>query len=197
MSEPAEGPYPVDAAALRILAHPLRSRLLAELRGTGAATATDLAAALQTNSGATSYHLRRLADVGLIRDTGTGRGRRRLWEATTQDRGVDVGDPVPGDDADAVLDWLARDYIAHFATKAQAWLTDRPQWPPEWQEAGGLDDTLVLVTAEQLTALRAELATVLARYRRLGAGNPTAKRVTFYTCPIPVDPPRRVADRTP
>ncbi|WP_242653142.1 winged helix-turn-helix domain-containing protein, partial [Intrasporangium flavum] len=56
--------------SLRVLAHPLRSRLLGALRRGGPATATDLAAALGTNSGATSYHLRKLESVGLVEDTG-------------------------------------------------------------------------------------------------------------------------------
>ena len=49
-----------------MLAHPLRSRLLDELRLSGPATATTLAAVLHTNSGATSYHLRKLAEVALV-----------------------------------------------------------------------------------------------------------------------------------
>lgn len=181
------GPYPSDRSALRVLAHPLRSRLVAELRNLGPSTASDLARALETNSGATSYHLRRLADAGLVVDAG-GHGRRRLWQATTEDRTLDVGE---SDDDDATLDWLARDYIGHFADKAQAWVSDAPEWPLSWQEACGLDDHLVLVTDEQLGALRSEILDVLQRYRRVGAGNPSAKRVTFYTCPLPVDPPPR------
>src|SRR4051812_17674544 len=60
----------LDAAALKVLAHPLRSRLLSALRIDGPATATDLAARLSTNSGATSYHLRKLESVGLVSDSG-------------------------------------------------------------------------------------------------------------------------------
>lgn len=186
--EPPTPPYPVDPEALRVLAHPLRSRLLAELRTVGAATASDLAAALATNTGATSYHLRRLESAGLIRDTGSGSGRRRVWEATSADRLIDLDDP--GEDDDAAIDWLARDYIQHFAGKAQAWLTAQPDWPISWQEACGLEDHLVLVTDEQLEALQEELTALLSRYRRVGAGNPSARRVTYYTCPLPVDPPR-------
>src|SRR5665811_582446 len=69
----------LDRAALAVLAHPLRSRLLAELRVSGPATATTLAAVLHTNTGATSYHLRRLAEADLVVDSGHGRGRQRLW----------------------------------------------------------------------------------------------------------------------
>lgn len=177
--------HPVDRSALRVLAHPLRTRLLAELRALGSATASDLARVLGTNSGATSYHLRRMAEVGLVADAGT-IGRRRLWEVATEDRALDVGDD---EDDEAALDWLARDYVGHFAQKAQGWLTDAPEWPLGWQEACGLEDHLVLVTDEQLASLRAEMTELLARYRRVGAGNPSAKRVTFYTCPLPVDPP--------
>ena len=43
----------LDTTALRTLAHPLRSRLLTQLRLHGPATATSLAGTLGTNSGAT------------------------------------------------------------------------------------------------------------------------------------------------
>lgn len=82
----------LDAGSLRVLAHPLRSRLLGALRRDGPATATDLAAALGTNSGATSYHLRKLEAVGLVADTGKGEGRRRLWRAATRSHSWRVSD---------------------------------------------------------------------------------------------------------
>ncbi|GAA5158808.1 winged helix-turn-helix domain-containing protein [Ornithinimicrobium tianjinense] len=177
-----------DRGALRSLAHPLRSRLLAELRVHGEATATQLAAVLETNSGATSYHLRRLEEVGLVEDTGTGTGRRRVWRATaTRDRAVVLGGDEPLDEDDAqAADWLALDYLAHFGDRAQAWLRDRSEWEPTWQEVCGLEDHTVQVTAEQATAMRAELLEVLERYRRVGQGNPQAKRVVVYTCALPV-----------
>ena len=65
----------LDAAALKVLAHPLRSRLLSALRVDGPATATDLATRLETNSGATSYHLRKLESVGLVVRHRRGRGQ--------------------------------------------------------------------------------------------------------------------------
>ena len=78
-----ETTFHLDAAALKVLAHPLRSRLLSALRRGGPATATELAARLSTNTGATSYHLRKLESVGLVADTGEGEGKRRLWRAAT------------------------------------------------------------------------------------------------------------------
>ncbi len=177
---------------LRVLAHPLRSRLLAQLRVHGAATATELAVALETNTGATSYHLRQLAEVGLIEDTGGGTGRRRVWRARSAGAAAEVsaGIPDPEDPDDlAAADWLARDYLEHFTDRAGSWLDARTEWPAPWQPVLGLEDHLVLVTAEQMTALREELVEVLGRYRRLGQGNPRAKRVSVYTCALPVDRP--------
>ena len=176
-----------DRSALRALAHPLRSRILAELRVHGDATATDLALALDTHTGATSYHLRRLEEVGLVEDTGTGTGRRRVWRSAGEVLPrTGVEEPLDEDDAQA-SDWLALDYLAHFGERAQGWLTEQRRWDPVWQELCGLEDHTVQVTAEQLAALRAELGEVLERYRRLGQGNPQAKRVVVYTCPLPVE----------
>lgn len=176
-----------DRSALRTLAHPLRSRILAELRVHGRATGSELATALGTHTGATSYHLRQLERVGLVEDTGEGTGRRRVWRAVADTPVMEeVGDPEDPDDAEAA-DWLALDYLSHFADRARHWLSDRSTWAPVWREQCGLDDRTVQVTAEQLTALRAELDEVLERYRRVGQGNPQAKRVVVYTCPLPVD----------
>ena len=194
MSTPPVPTVHLDRAALAMLAHPLRSRLLDELRLSGPATATTLAAVLHTNSGATSYHLRKLAQVALVVDSGEGGGRRRLWSASTESRPHDSrpGDDGEGDDADAraALAWLARDYLGLFNDRAGQWLDTQDRWPPQWREQVGLSDRLVQVTPGQLSALRADLDAVLERYRRVGAGNPDAKRVSVYLCPLPVDSPR-------
>ena len=194
MSDPQVPTVHLDRAALAMLAHPLRSRLLDELRISGPATATTLAAVLHTNSGATSYHLRKLAEVALVVDSGQGTGRRRLWSASTQSRPRDEGPSGDTDDPDAraALAWLARDYLNLFNDRAEQWLDTQDRWPVDWREQVGLSDHLVQVTAGQLAALRNELADVLERYRRVGAGNPDAKRVSVYLCPLPVDSPREV-----
>lgn len=190
---PTAAAPPVDRAALRVLAHPVRSRLIAELRLLGAATATELADILETNSGVTSYHLRALAEAGLVVDAPSDgqrpAGRRRYWSVATDQRTLEIDDEEPDDEAAA--EWLARDYVNHFSGKAQTWIGNEPEWPLAWQELCGLDDHLVLVTDVQLQALQNEIVSVLARYRRVGAGNPQAKRVTYYTCALPVDAPPR------
>ncbi|MGO1167099.1 MAG: winged helix-turn-helix domain-containing protein, partial [Janibacter sp.] len=63
VDDPTSTPGP---APWRLLAHPLRSRILAHLRLHGGATAADLARALSSNTGASSYHARVLAEAGLV-----------------------------------------------------------------------------------------------------------------------------------
>ncbi len=177
---------------MRVLAHPLRSRLLAQLRVHGPASASDLAHDLATNSGATSYHLRQLAEVGLIHDSDLSKGRRRVWQAadnSSADLGIDSEQEVDEDEK-SVAQWLSLDYLDHFSDRAKSWVAQRDEWPAAWHVAG-LEDHLVQVSGEQLTALRAELVEVLQRYRRVGQGNPEAKRVVIYTCAIPLDAPPR------
>ena len=71
-----------DVRALRALAHPLRSRLLAQLRLHGPATASRLGRAVGESSGSTSYHLRQLAAYGFVEEVeGQGTARERWWRA--------------------------------------------------------------------------------------------------------------------
>lgn len=184
----------LDAAAVKTLAHPLRSRLLVALRRDGPATATTLAAGLGTNSGATSYHLRRLAEVGLIEEAAGGRGRERRWQAATDRHSWKASDFDGDEDAATALSWLERDYLRHFAERAERFLDVRDQWPAAWSDELGLSDGFALVDLDQLRRLRAELDAVVARYARIGQGHPGAQRVAVYTHLYPIDvdrPPRR------
>ena len=71
-----------DVRALRALAHPLRNRLLGQLRVNGPATASQLGRAVGESSGSTSYHLRQLAAYGFVEEVeGQGTARERWWRA--------------------------------------------------------------------------------------------------------------------
>ncbi len=177
----------LDALAVKTLAHPLRSRLLSQLRRGGPASATELATVLGTNSGATSYHLRKLESVGLVVDTQDGKGKERLWQAATEQHSWMASDFAGDEDAETALNWLERDYVRHFARQAERWLDVAPTWPGEWADQLGLNDNVALVTQEQLASMRADLEQVLQKYRRVGQGNPQAKRVAVYTYAYPVD----------
>ena len=157
-----------------MLAHPLRSRLLSRLRTAGPATATDLAAALTTNTGATSYHLRKLESVGLVTDTGEGEGKRRLWRASTDFHSWTNSAFRDDEDAATALDWLQRDYVRQLAEKAERWLDATPNWPAEWVDVLGLNDTFVTVTPEQMRELHTRLDALLGRVPHHRRGRPRA-----------------------
>lgn len=181
----------LDARAVKVLAHPLRSRLLGRLRVAGPATATELAAQLDTNTGATSYHLRALEEVGLVVDTGEGAGRRRLWRAASDFHSWVNSGFADDENARTALGWLQRDYVRQFAARAERWLDVSEGWPAEWVDALGLSDSFVEVTPAQAVELRDELDALLARFRQAGAGHPEARRihVTVQSSPLDLTPP--------
>ncbi|MEO6019842.1 MAG: helix-turn-helix domain-containing protein, partial [Knoellia sp.] len=177
----------LDTTSLKVLAHPLRSRLLSTLRREGPATATDLAITLGTNSGATSYHLRRLESVGLVADTEEGEGKRRLWRAATESHTFEPSDFAGDEDSETALNWLVRDYTRHFAEQFEKWLDVEAAWPVAWRDAAGMNDSYVIATASQLQEMKAEIDDVITRYRRVGQGNPAARRLAVYSVTYPLD----------
>lgn len=153
----------LTATAIRVLAHPLRSRLLSALRLDGPATATGLAERLETNTGATSYHLRKLASVGLVEETGEGRGRERWWRPTTEMHDW-TDDAIEGDpDAKAAAGWLREHYVRQFVERAEHWLAHHDAWPLEWRRLAGSSDYMLELTTTQLESLMYELRAVVTR----------------------------------
>ncbi len=185
----------LDAQGLRVLAHPLRARLLTRLRTTGPSTATALAAVLGTNSGATSYHLRRLAEVGLVVDTEEGRGRERIWRASSHTHSWTPSEFAGDPDAEAALDWLDGFYLAAFAERYERWLVVKSEWSAAWQDGFGLGDTALRLTADELVHLREEIEVLVQRYRTAtseaasdSAIDDGRREVALYTVAVPSEP---------
>ncbi len=165
MDSPPPSSLRLGSQALQVLAHPLRSRILSRLRTHGPATATALAAALETNTGATSYHLRKLAEVELVQETHDGRGKERWWKASTEMHGWGAKDVAGDPDGKAASDWLARHYFQQFEKRYADWLDGRSSWSLDWQEAADGSDRVLMLSPDQLTAMSAEVMAVLDRYR--------------------------------
>lgn len=145
-----------DIAGLRALSHPVRLRMLGLLRTEGPATATTLAARLDLNTGATSYHLRQLAQHGFIEeDAERGNGRDRWWRASHESTRTDVrsGD-VAGEDVEAYLATVAQLY----ADWLRAAVAEMAFLPAEWRAVGTLSDWELRLTPAQADALVQQLA---------------------------------------
>ncbi len=176
----------LDARAVKVLAHPLRSRLLSALRIAGPATATTLAERLGTNTGATSYHLRKLESVGLVEETGEGHGRERWWRASTDMHSFTQRDVAYDADGQAAADWLRRYYLRSFLERYGAWLDEHAAWPLEWQEVGDASDYLLRVSPRRLAELEAELSTLIERYRDPDPDDPEALPVEIHLHAFPL-----------
>ena len=177
----------LDSASLRVLAHPLRTRLLAALRLYGPATSTGLAKRLDTNTGATSYHLRKLEAVGLVtEDADRGTGRERWWKSPHEGTSWVTTEFLddPGDRAAA--DWLIGTYAQMNARWHNDWLEARHQWSRAWQDAAGDSSSELFLNAEQLSALNRELHEVINRYSQGGReANAERVKVLLYSFPAP------------
>ncbi len=182
----------LGSAGLRALAHPLRIRLLGALRLYGPATATGLAERLDTNSGATSYHLRKLADVGLVEeDPERGAGRERWWRAAHEFTSWVETEFVDDPDDRAAADWLFGQYTRAKARWVEDWLAARSDWPKAWRDAADSSDVELHLTAGQLAALGEELREVIGRYRAAEAGpDDDVQRVIVLLEAFPSPAPR-------
>jgi DNA-binding transcriptional ArsR family regulator len=180
----------LDARALKVLAHPLRSRLLSALRSGGPATATTLAERLGTNTGATSYHLRKLGSVDIVEETGEGRGRERWWRASTPMHTFTQRDVAYDPDGQAAADWLRRHYLRSFVDRYEAWLDGHAAWPLEWQVVGDASDFLLRVSPQRLAQLEAEIGALIERYRDPDPDDPDALpvEVDLHAFPIARSP---------
>jgi predicted ArsR family transcriptional regulator len=170
---------------IRVLAHPLRSRLLGSLRLHGPATATRLAAELGTNTGATSYHLRQLAEVGLVaEEERPGSGRQRFWRSVHDMSAWHRSQYDDDPDAAAAADWLAAQQLTRLSSHFDAWWAAEPQEPIEWRDASALSDHFLSLNAAQTRELTAEIDAVIERWHTVEPG-PGARQVLLYLATVP------------
>ncbi|MFC3501880.1 helix-turn-helix domain-containing protein [Micromonospora krabiensis] len=177
----------IDARQIRVMAHPLRMRLLGLLRVDGPATATSLAEKLDTNTGATSYHLRQLAEVGLVtEDPDLGTGRQRWWRAEHDISNFDPTDFDDDPDARAAVRWIETNHVRLMAEQAQRWFSVADDQPRAWRDAAALSDMVLTLDPARLRALNDELWQVLVRYHEEPPSDgPDARQVHVFLSALP------------
>ena len=161
-----------DARRWKALSHPLRQEILGHLGEHEAATSTTIAEALGQNTGTTSYHLRVLADAGVIEEIAErAHGRERWWRVIPVDHREPDYDTLGPEDRAALDEWRAgqipgelalvnryiRDYRKH-GTWARA------------SRAGGY------YTAEDLDVLFEEYTALLHKYGHSARDAPPGAR---------------------
>lgn len=164
-SPDAEDAVVLDAKGLRALAHPVRVQVVGLLRKHGPSTATRLAELLNINSGAASYHLRRLAAAGFVQeDTARGNARERWWRAVHWSTWLN--DPhLIEREPEAALAYLQSVAATH-TLRVQRAINELQTMPPAWRNATDMSDWGLRLTPQEATALREELWAVVTRHRR-------------------------------
>lgn len=154
-----------DVRALRALAHPLRSRLLAQLRLHGPATASGLGRTVGESSGSTSYHLRQLAAYGFVEEIeGEGTARERWWRARHRLTSWQAADIETQEGGAEVEDELTRIQLDVRGRVLRAWQQQRRELGTGWTAAASLNDHVLRLRPEQARELADELNAVLARW---------------------------------
>ncbi|WP_225830730.1 transcriptional regulator [Streptomyces sp. NK08204] len=190
----------LTARNLRGLAHPLRVRMLTILRTEGPATATTLARRLDQNTGATSYHLRQLAEYGFIVEVPSRGGRReRWWQAAHANTVVPDDEVLAGGDGLGIvyLQALGRVWSDAMTTAIDA----TASLPPEWRDAQDFGDYVLTLTPAEAKELTAEIHRLLRRRNSspVPAGSPLpegAARVAFQFQLFPTSADRHVSHPT-
>jgi predicted ArsR family transcriptional regulator len=177
----------LDRHLVRALAHPMRNRMLGLLRIYGPQTATTLAGRLGVNTGATSYHLRQLADAGLVvEDDSRGNARDRWWKSAHQGTEFDAAELLDQEPELALgfLHGIGQTYAENMFGFIDAMQT----LAPEWKEASLLSDYLFHLRPEELHAMRDELLAVMEKYKTADLTAPLPEGAEQVTVQIQMFP---------
>lgn len=149
-----------DAKRWKAMSHPLRREMLRHLEEHGPATATTLAEALGENTGTTSYHLRILADAGVIEEVPErAHGRERWWRTFPVDHREPDYDSLSAEEQAALDEWRAGQIPGEIElfNRYLREMRQHGQWAKA-SRAGGY------YTAEGLTALLDDYIALLGKY---------------------------------
>lgn len=159
-----------DVGTLKAFGHPLRLKIYSTLRVAGPATASQLAGQVDEAVSLVSYHLRKLAEHGLIveADAQSGDARERWWEAaqeTVSFRHEDFKDTPEGVAAHAAV---VRTLIAQREEQYDTYLAQQTAWGAEWRKAADQSDFLARLNPAELTRLNAEIHALIKTYEEQG-----------------------------
>jgi len=151
-----------DVELMRALAHPLRTALLTYLMSVGPRTASECAEAVDSSASNCSWHLRQLAQWGLVERVEAADGRERPWRATPV--GLEIGKPdrdpaVRAAQVAATGAWLSEDEVL-----TQRYLDMLDDLEPEWRDASTVNHYALRLTAAELDELNEKIDALVRPY---------------------------------
>jgi DNA-binding transcriptional ArsR family regulator len=156
-----------SAKQMRALAHPLRMRILGELRINGPRTVGALSEVFDEAPGTLSYHLGKLAEFNFVEEASelsTDR-RERWWRAVHEFTNITTKPDAPADERLAITVIRHQVLDTYFATLHQA-VDAESDLPNEWATPSGSSDVAAYLTAEEFAEASDELLAVLQKWHR-------------------------------
>lgn len=179
----------IDQRAMRALAHPLRVRLQRMLRADGPATATRLAGRLGESTGLVSYHLRKLAEVGLVEEEVERGTRRERWWRSVHEISEASAARFLGDPATHQASVEVRREVYQWQSRLlEQWLAEEAEWDEAWVDAAGPSDDALFLTPAETRAMSQEIWAIVQRYRGLHSSEdgPDIAKVVWLQHLVPV-----------
>jgi DNA-binding transcriptional ArsR family regulator len=157
-------------ATLKAIAHPLRAQLYRLLILTRVATASQLAEQVDEAPSLVSYHLRKLAEHGLIEEAEprSGDGRERWWQPASEGLSVHAEDFRDAPEKSAAHTAASRLFLDQRVDLYRRYLDERAHWSDEWTSASDDSEWLLRLTPAELAKLSKELGDVVRRYEEQG-----------------------------
>jgi DNA-binding transcriptional ArsR family regulator len=196
MAEPLQPHEVRDVEALRVLAHPMRQRILRYLRKAGPATSTTLAGVLGENSGIMSYHLRQLAEYGFVQEIAErGRGRERWWQVTSAPLWIPREGLSP--EAQAEASGLLSPHLAEDLEGFERFRAARGAMGEWGRGTWAVVRTRLTLTREEAGQLIADQQELISRYQRERPDvPPDARTMVLGFLAYPEPPPPDAAGQT-
>ncbi|MGH9065448.1 MAG: winged helix-turn-helix domain-containing protein [Acidimicrobiales bacterium] len=149
-----------------MLANPVRLGMLQYLAVSGPGTATTCAAVVGVTPTSASYHLRRLAEHGLVKEVPSEDGRERPWELVAAPSLQVSSGPASTQESAAARTAFQGAADQRDLIVINEFAAGRHLLPAEWQEAAAHVQDIVSVTVEELAQLAQELATVVETFHQ-------------------------------
>lgn len=178
-----------DAKRWKALSHPLRQEVLRHLGEHGPATSTTLAQALGESTGSTSYHLRVLAEAGVIEEVRErAHGRERWWRTFPADHREPDYNSLSAEDRAELDEWRAGQIPGEIElfNRFLREFRQHGQWARAARGSG-------YFTAEDLQAFCADYLALLSKYARTAAQAPPgaqALQLRMFCLPDEPAPPQ-------
>ncbi|MEU6625736.1 helix-turn-helix domain-containing protein [Streptomyces litmocidini] len=155
-----------DLGTLKAISHPLRMRLYRALFVARTATASQLADQVDEAVSLVSYHLRKLAEHGLIEEaeTQSADGRERWWQPASYGFSIHDEDLRDAPELAAASAAFGRTVNQQRTEMHRRFLDESHTWPDAWRSASISSEWLPRLTAAELASLGKELDALVRTY---------------------------------